>query len=139
MSPLLLDTNTLNYILKNQPPVLRRLEDAIRQGKKFLLASVAHYELTRYLHLKGSHRLLRLYEALTIDWQACEVSFDDWDEAARLWAERNQIGRSISDLDLLLATLARKWNAVLVTSNGKHFEGLGIILEDWAAPGLAGS
>jgi predicted nucleic acid-binding protein len=138
MSLLLLDTNTLNYILKNRPPAPQRLEEAIGQGKKFLLASVAHYELTRYLHLKGAHRLLRLYKELTADWQACDVSFEDWDEAACLWAERHRTGLSISDLDLLLATLARKWNAVLVTSNVRHFEGLGVALEDWTVPDLAG-
>ncbi|HEY2738470.1 MAG TPA: hypothetical protein VGK45_08700 [Thermoanaerobaculia bacterium] len=47
MSLLLLNTNTLNYILKNVPPVTAKLEDAVRQGKSFLLSSVAHYELTR--------------------------------------------------------------------------------------------
>ena len=133
MSLLLLDTNTLSFILKNQPPVLLRLKEAIRQEKKFLLASVAHFELTRYLYLKGAHRLLRLYKELTADWQVCDLSFEDWDEAARLWAERHRAGRAISDLDLLLATLARKWNAVLVTGNTRHFEGLGIALEDWTA------
>jgi predicted nucleic acid-binding protein len=131
MSPLLLDTNTLSYILKNVPPVSAKLDEAVRQEKSFLLASVAHYELTRYLHLKGAHRLLRLYQQLTATWQRCEPSFEDWDEAARLWAERHRAGQGISDPDLLLATLARKWNATLVTTNTRHFTGLGITLEDW--------
>jgi predicted nucleic acid-binding protein len=117
MSPLLLDINTLSYILKNVPPVPAKLDEAVRQGKSFLLASVAHYELTRYLHLKGTNRLLRLYQQLTATWQRCELSFEDWDEAARLWAERHRSGQGISDPDLLLAVLARKWNATLVTTN----------------------
>ena len=131
MSLLLLDTNTLTYILKNVPPTPAKLEDAVRQGNSFLLASVAHYELTRYLHLKGAHRLLRLYQQLTATWQQCEPSFEDWDEAARLWAERHRSGLGISDPDLLLAVLARKWKATLVTANGRHFTGLGVDLEDW--------
>lgn len=92
---------------------------------------MAHYELTRYLRLKGAHRLLRLYDQLTAGWQPCEPSFEDWNEAARLWAELNGSGRSISDPDLLLAVLARKWSAVLVTTNTRHFANLGIPLEDW--------
>lgn len=40
MSALLLDTNTLSYILKNVPPVPAKLDEAVRQGKSFLLASV---------------------------------------------------------------------------------------------------
>jgi predicted nucleic acid-binding protein len=130
---LLLDTNTLNYILKNVPPAPAKLEEAAYEGKSFLLASVAHYELTRYLHLKGAGRLLRLYEQLTGEWQRCEPSFEDWDEAARFWAERHRSGLGISDPDLLLAVLARKWNATLVTTNTRHFTGLGIDLEDWTS------
>ncbi|HXU29347.1 MAG TPA: PIN domain-containing protein [Thermoanaerobaculia bacterium] len=133
MSALLLDTNTLNYILKDIPPAPAKLEESVRQGRPFLLASVAHYELTRYLRLKGAHRLLRLYQEMTATWQQCEPSFADWDEAARLWAERHRSGHGISDPDLLLAALARKWNATLVTNNTRHFKGLGIALEDWTA------
>jgi predicted nucleic acid-binding protein len=131
MGLLLLDTNTLNYILKNVSPAPMRLDDAMKQGKAFLLASVAHYELTRYLNLKRAHRLLRLYQQLTSAWQPCELSFEDWDKAAHLWAERHRSGRAISDLDLLLAVLARKWNATLVTSNTRHFADLELSLEDW--------
>lgn len=134
MTPLLLDTNTLNYILKDRPPVRQRLDEAIREGRTFLLASVVHYELTRYLDLKGAHRLLRLYEELTATWRPCFLSFEDWAGAARLWAELHRSGRSVSDFDLLVAVLARKSNAVLVTSNTRHFEGLDLPLEDWTAP-----
>jgi predicted nucleic acid-binding protein len=131
MSLLLLDTNTLNYILKDISPAPLRLDEAIRQGQSFLLASVAHYELTRYLRLKGADRLLRLYGQLTEGWQPCEPSFEDWSEAARLWAELHGSGRSIADPDLLLVVLARKWTATLVTNNTRHFKDLGVPLEDW--------
>lgn len=133
MSVFLLDTNTLSYILKDLSPVSANLAEAVRQGREFLLASVAHYELTRYLRLKGAHRLLRIYHEMTATWQRCEPTFEDWDVAASLWADRHRSGQGISDPDLLLAVLARKWNATLVTTNTRHFEGLGIVLEDWTA------
>lgn len=131
MRDLLLDTNTLSYILKERQPAVERLEKATEDGSRFLLASVVHHELTRYLALKGASRILRLYRSLVEPWMRCDLSFDDWDSASLLWAEVHRTGRSISDLDLLLATLARKHGAVLVTSNTRHFEGLGLILEDW--------
>ena len=128
---LLLDTNTLSYILKGRQPILDRLEEAMEQGSVFFLGSIVHYELTRYLDLKGAHRLTRLYEGLVASWQPCDLSFEDWSSAASLWADRHRIGRSISDMDLLLAVLAQKHRAVLATTNTKHFEGLDIVLEDW--------
>ncbi|MFL6192684.1 MAG: type II toxin-antitoxin system VapC family toxin [Thermoanaerobaculia bacterium] len=134
MMKLLLDTNTLSYITKGQQPVLDHLEEAIAKRSVFLLASVVEYELTRYLDLRGMSRLQRNYRDLTAFWQRCNLSFDDWREAARLWAERHRSGQAIADLDLMLAVLARREGAVLVTTNVRHFQGLGIELQDWMAP-----
>jgi predicted nucleic acid-binding protein len=131
---LLLDTNTLSYILKGREAAVSQLGAAIRQDSTFLLGSMVHYELVRYLRLKGSRRLMRLYENLVVDWRRCNLSFEDWDAATRLWEERHRLGKPISDMDLLLATLARKENAIVVTSNTSHFEGLGVSLQDWIAP-----
>ncbi|HEX4961153.1 MAG TPA: PIN domain-containing protein [Thermoanaerobaculia bacterium] len=134
MRVLLLDTNTLNYVLKSRQPASDRLRRAVQEGDRFLLASVVHHELTRYLELKGADRLMRLYHELVEPWIPCNLGFEDWSSAAHLWADRHRTGRSISDLDLLLATLARKHQAILVTSNARHFQDLGLILEDWTQP-----
>lgn len=128
------DTNTVSYLLKRRPPVVRRFGEAFEMKAEFLLSSVTHYELTRYLDLKGSSKLLRAYEETTAFWRRCNLDFAGWDDAASLWAERHRLGRSVSDLDLLLAVVARREEAVLVTSNTRHFRGLGIELEDWMTP-----
>jgi predicted nucleic acid-binding protein len=130
---LLPDTNTLNYLLKGFQKVRARFDEAVDRGDQFFLGSVVHYELIRYLNLKGSHRMTRIYEEITASWPRCSLSFEDWNEAARIWADRHRLGRSIADLDLLLAVLAVRESAVLITSNVTHFEGLGIPMEDWMA------
>jgi predicted nucleic acid-binding protein len=131
---LLPDTNTLNYLLKRRQPVVERFQEATENKAEFLLSSITHYELTRYLDLKGARKVMQAYERITGSWRRCNADFEGWDEAARLWAHRHRLGRSISDLDLLLATLARREDAVLITSNVRHFVDLGISIEDWMAP-----
>ncbi len=131
MSPFLLDTNTLNFLVRGRPITVARFEEAVDQGRSFLLASVAHFEFCRYLTFKGASRLGRRYEELVKGWERCTLSFEDWTLAADLWAERQRTGKSISDMDLLIAVLARKHEAVLVTNNTRHFKDLGISLEDW--------
>jgi predicted nucleic acid-binding protein len=134
MKKLLLDTNTVSYLTKGRRPALDYLEETIEKGGVFLLSPIVQYELTRYLDLRGMSRLMRNYEEITASWRLCDLSFDDWRDAARLWTERHRIGRSVADLDLLLAVLARREGAILVTSNTRHFEGLGVELKDWMAP-----
>jgi predicted nucleic acid-binding protein len=128
------DTNTLNYLLKRRSPVVERFQEATEKGTEFLLSSVAHYELTRYLDLKGARKVRQAYERITGSWCRCNLDFEDWNEAARLWARRHRSGRAIADLDLLLAAVALREDAVLVTSNVRHFVDLGVVFEDWMAP-----
>jgi predicted nucleic acid-binding protein len=92
---LLLDTNTLSYLTKGKQPALDRLEESIEKEAIFLLGPVVEFELTRYLELRGMPRLFRNYLKITASWQRCDLSFSDWREAARLWAERlGSVGRS---------------------------------------------
>ena len=71
------------------------------------------------------------YEALTADWQDTGFDREDWLQAASLWAERCSAGMSVADADLLIAVSALRHDAVLVTNNQRHFNGLGLILENW--------
>lgn len=131
---LLLDTNTINYILKKRAPVLDRYQAAIASGSTFLLSPIVHYELVRYFALRGADRLARGYELMRSGWSLCQFSFADWEAAALLWAERHRTGNAVSDMDLLIAVTARRESAVVVTGNTRHFEGLGLSLQDWMIP-----
>lgn len=128
---LLLDTSILNPLIRGRPTVLERAQQAVRRGDDFLLASLVHFELTRYLELKGAAQLSRAYNKVTRFWTRIDLSFADWDEAALIWDERHQKGKAVSDLDLLLAVLARREDAVVVTANARHFDQLGVALDDW--------
>lgn len=46
-----------------------------------------------------------------------ELSRDDWDEAAELWAQLRRRGRQVTDADLLIGVYAERRSAIVVTSN----------------------
>ncbi|NLC56530.1 MAG: type II toxin-antitoxin system VapC family toxin [Armatimonadetes bacterium] len=129
---LLLDSDIVNYLLRKSPRVGEQLRDAIRRGDEFVLSPVVHFEVTRYLRLKGSHRAMRFYRDLTARWNCYEFTPDDGNVAVDLWAQRHRAGRPIEDSDLLIAVSALQAGATLVTNNPRHFEGLGIALESWS-------
>jgi tRNA(fMet)-specific endonuclease VapC len=130
---LLLDTNTINFVLRERDSVLRKLTETLATGAAFVSSDVVDYEIRRYLMLKGAKRQLERYEALSHDWPAVSLTRHDWRAAATLWVEIHRAGRSIEDRDLLIAISALKEQATLVTNNTRHFEGLGIPLADWTA------
>jgi predicted nucleic acid-binding protein len=129
----LIDTNIITYFLRERDPVLSRFTEALETDTVFVSSDVVDYEIRRYLVLKDAKRQLERYEALSRDWLPVSLTRDDWRTAAKLWAELHRVGRSIEDRDLLIAISALKEQALLVTNNTRHFEGLGVPLADWAA------
>jgi predicted nucleic acid-binding protein len=127
----LLDADTLNYVLKGLPQVTQRLRQATAAGADFVLSLVVHYQITRYLKLKGATRVQQFYASLVSGWSPAGLDATDWDTAADLWAQRHREGKPIQDADLLIAVIALKAGATLVTNNTRHFEGLGLTVENW--------
>jgi predicted nucleic acid-binding protein len=128
------DSDTLNYVIKGIQPAKDRILAATRGGAEFALSLVVHYEVTRYHLLRRTTRLSRLYQQLTADWQRVELTGSDWDKATDLWVMRHRAGRPIEDADLLIAVTALKAGAVLVTNNTRHYEGLGLAMENRMLP-----
>ncbi len=127
-----LDSDILSYLLREREEVERAYREAIRQGAQFILAPGVRFEVTRYLRLKDSTRLLRRYAELTQQWGASELLGTDWDDAAELWKGIHQAGKSIQPMDLLIAVTTLKENAVLVSNNLGHFAPINLAVVNWA-------
>jgi len=127
------DTDTVNYLVKKVGNAPARFRAETAAGASFALSYFVHFEVTRYLKLKGATQSHKRYDNLVADWQRIELQGTDWDDAANLWADRHRIGKPIEDSDLLIALTAKKCGATLVTNNTRHFEGLGVPLENWTA------
>ena len=124
------DTNTINYAIKSNAIVQAHFARGLAAGATFALSAFVHYEVTRYLKLKGSTRLARDYANLTANWPRIEIMTTDWDDAADLWAAQHRVGQPIDDADLLIAISALKVGATVVTNNTRHFATLGVPLEN---------
>jgi tRNA(fMet)-specific endonuclease VapC len=127
----LLDTDTVNYLIKGVQPVKRQFRSVTRDGASFALSMIVHYEVSRYLRLRTATRSRRFYEQLTANWAPIGLTEADWETAIDLWVRRHRAGRPIEDADLLIAVTALKAGAVLVTNNASHFIDLGLTVENW--------
>jgi predicted nucleic acid-binding protein len=127
----LLDTDTVNYLLRTFPQVSSHYEEALRNGAQFILCPVVDYEVNRYLLLKGAVTRKAFYDDLILRWERTDINQNDWDTAIELWAKRHAMGRPIADADLLIAVCALKSGAVLITNNTGHFNDLGLTVENW--------
>ncbi|MEM7535911.1 MAG: PIN domain-containing protein [Chloroflexota bacterium] len=89
------------------------------------------YEIHRGLiHTDTKNQLPRFWQLVdniaTSDFVAA-----DWELASLMWAEMRRTGKTVDEMDLLIAAYAKRRNAIVVTDNEKHFVPLGVPVENW--------
>lgn len=126
-----LDTNTVSDFLKKHPNVTTSIERHLANGDTLFIAQPVHYELIRgMVRHHATTQLRRLNDQILPQFEWLRVTDADWLLAAQLWADTVSRGKQLSDVDLLLAALAQRLDAVLVTGDD-DFAPLPIKRENW--------
>ena len=125
-----LDTNVISDLSRNVSIVVANHDQKLQQGHSLVLCSPVYYESLRGLLKKNATSQIAGLNALkgALDWQA--LIEQDWLEAAQLWANADKMGKRLSDIDVLIAALVARLNAILVSAD-TDFDALPIRREDW--------
>jgi tRNA(fMet)-specific endonuclease VapC len=127
----ILDTNTISDILRGDNRVTLKLREYV--GQQIYICQPVQYEVMRGLiHRKASNQL-GLLETLSEQLLRLELTNDDWDYAANLWAITRTQGLQFSDVDLLLCALAYRIDGVIVTSD-EDFSRIDVATVNWRNP-----
>ena len=132
-SAYVIDTNIISYALERAEPSSDRVRAAIRQRVLLYLCPVVLFEVRRgFLH-RPNARKSEAFERLAHFMRWDELTRQDWERAAELWAVCEGSGRHADDADLLIAAYAISRGATVVTDNVRHLGGLGVDIENWQA------
>lgn len=129
----LLDTSVFSQPLRNQPVItcLERWRDAGDAACRVCSVSIAEVEFG--LHLENRPERWNKYQSLLegrLEVLATDTSV--WSEFAKRKARQQQLGRAVSDLDLLIASCAIHHGLTVATLNSKDFKKIdGLAWEDW--------
>lgn len=136
---IILDTNVLSETV-NTPPsgrILRWLAE--QDGSEVFVTAITQaemfYGVEAMPHGKRRMRLLAAAERLfNEDFRDRILAFEDC--AARLYAkvvnDRRLVGRPISQMDAMIAAIARSLDATIATRNTKDFEHCGVqLINPW--------
>lgn len=126
-----LDTNILAALLKKEATTARSVEQALSADAEFLMCPVVFHELYRGLLHRDAKRQYDFFLQLTATFVWDDLTREDWEKAAQIWALLRRGGHPIEDADLLIGTFALRRNAVVVTDNVRHFTPLGVPVENW--------
>lgn len=125
-----LDTNAWSEVLQKNLSFVARFEDAASRAE-IVLCPVVFYEVRRGLLHAEKTRQLTAFEDLVARCTWLDLSREIWLEMTLLWADLKRRAISPEDADLAIGVHARHFSAIVVTHNVKHFEYLGVEIEDW--------
>ncbi|SRR5258706_15362464 len=130
----LLDTNSIADILTSQVGVTREMQLHIAQGDTLGLCRPVYYEVFRGLLWRNATNKLAFFNhhiGLFFTW--LDLIDVDWGQAAQFWASARSRGKQLVDIDVLLAALAYRLNATIVSSD-QDFAALPIRRINWRTP-----
>jgi tRNA(fMet)-specific endonuclease VapC len=129
----ILDTNIITAILKGNEKVKTMVQKVIMEGKEILINGISYYEIKRgLLSAKATSQLDRfnlLCKTFGLIWLDTQSVFD---KATEIYANLQQRGELIGDADILIASVAKTWELILVTDNTTYFKRVqGLRIENW--------
>ncbi|MBK8022738.1 MAG: PIN domain-containing protein [Chloroflexi bacterium] len=126
----LFDTNAIADLMNDHPAMVAQVRAHQREDVLGLCQPV-DYEVWRGLRWRTAAGQLQLYiNRIRPQFEWIPLIDEDWRQAAQFWAETRRAGKQLSDVDLLLAALAYRLNAVIVT-NDDDFGALTVRHENW--------
>lgn len=127
----ILDTNVIADRFNHLPQVLDHLNRVGEAGHVLGLCDPVRYEiLCGLLKVNARQKLRFFHETVMPLMDHLALIGEDWQVAAQLWATMRNEGKQFSDADLMIAALAQRLNAVVVTADD-DFAALSIQRENW--------
>jgi len=114
----ILDTNIITAILKGNEKVKERAQELIVRGEGIFINAISYYETKRGLlavnataQLGKFNLLCKRFGVILLDTQSI------FDEAAKTYANLQRKGQLIEDADILIASVAKTRDFVLVSDD----------------------
>ena len=118
-------------LIQKNSIVIENFAQAFARGHEVQLCPMVYYEVYRGLLHKDRKNLLPYFLKLMDSMAISSLAQEDWTYAAVLWAETRGAGKTVDEMDLLIAAYAKRRHATVVTNNEKHFTPLGVPVENW--------
>jgi tRNA(fMet)-specific endonuclease VapC len=139
MDRCLLDTSTISDVIrpptKRLPVVSQQVKQYLRAYGRFTFSEISCYEILRGLRKKRAVSQQMQFTDFCRRAELLPVTYEVLDRTASLWAEGQRQGKTVDDVDLIIAATSLLQGLPLATANTRHFEWIpGLTLVDWRQP-----
>ncbi|ASB50947.1 type II toxin-antitoxin system VapC family toxin [Alkalitalea saponilacus] len=132
MNRALIDTDILSYYLKGDTDVVRNFEKYLDCYDILEISIITYYEIISGLHAKSAFKQLSVFEEFVSENFVLPLTEESAKLSAEIYANLRQSGKTLDDIDLLIAGIAIENEMILVTNNDNHFGRVpGLQCENW--------
>jgi len=127
-----LDTNIIIDLFKGDKKLKEKIIEIKQTGINFFITTINLLELYKGLYLFKDleieklkiERFIETVKIIEIDRFVCEIF-------GREFSRLKKEGKITEEKDLIIASIAKANNLILITRNKKHFENIDIKIEVW--------
>ncbi len=131
-SPVLLDTNIISALMRQQPAVMAHIRSYLDQHKRLTFSIISRYEILRGLEVKNAAIQKQRFELACLNSEILPLDETVIKWAVKIYADLYRRGQLIEDADILIAATALVHDLPLVTNNHKHFSRIpALVLQNW--------
>jgi tRNA(fMet)-specific endonuclease VapC len=128
----IIDTDILSAILKNNPIVDKEASKYLKQYKQLTFSLITKFEILRGLKSIKASSQIKSFGLFCSVSEIIPISDIIIEVASNIYADLHQKGQLIGDADILIAATAMVNGLVVITNNESHFNRIsGIIIENW--------
>jgi tRNA(fMet)-specific endonuclease VapC len=119
-----LDTTVIIALLKGKTETLAQINKLIEKEDTLGITTITAYELLKgaYLSTKQKENTQAVKEVIS-NLQIFDLSPQACEEAAQIYNELENVGKKISEFDILIAAIAKTNNEAILTYD-KHFKAI---------------
>ena len=131
MKPVLIDTDTISFFLRNQPNVVSHFKQYLDDFERINFSIITYYEILSGLKYRDARKQLAAFLEFVDCNSMLPLTKNSIEFSADIYADLRKKGKLIDDIDVLIAGISLSNDLVLVTHNTSHFERIdGLELED---------
>jgi len=132
MPPVLLDTDILSAVMRQQPAAMSRARAYLAEQPHLSFSIITRYEILRGLYAKNATTQLTAFDRLCHASMIVPLTDAIVVRAAMIYADLYQHGALIGDADILIAATGLEQGLIVVTNNESHYKRIaGLQLENW--------
>jgi tRNA(fMet)-specific endonuclease VapC len=128
-----LDTNIISFYMRKNTMVRYNLEKAAKDENTIVIAPFAYYEVRRGLLASKATRQLKEIDEMCDQYKVGQLDNSILNPASEIYPPLRTKGRTIDEIDILIAAYCKSNDCTLVTNNTSHFGRIpGLALVDWS-------